>query len=225
MALISSINRSIDSQVLNCIPTLTSPTFLDASNIPRETWEVFKEATDRYHVEHSAPKPNQVVAKCKEAINEHYIYEWEAHLKTLTVQGNLLDILPLGKDNHLWQRLLTGMPAGQISFVLRASLDCLPSPNTLVRWGYSLCKKCPLCNSSTCNAHCILNGCPTALQDGRYTWRHDPGCMLSKLAHFIRKSNPAARVLADQPNQEPVKPLCPLCPQTSPSQLPGQISY
>ena len=83
--------------------------------------------------------------------------------------------------------------------VLRASSDCLLSPNTLVRWGYSLCKKCPLCSSSTCNAHHILSVCPTALQDGRYTWRHDQ--VLSKLAHFTRESKPAAKVFADLPNQ------------------------
>ena len=203
LALISTINRSIDSPVLDCIPTLTSPTFLDASNIPYKIWQVFKEATDCCLVEHSAPKPNKEVAKCKEAINEHYIHELEAHLRTLTVQDNLLDILLLGKDDHLWQCLLTGMPAGQFSFVLLASSDCLPSPNTLVRWGYSLCKKCPLCNSSTCNAHHILSGCPTALQDGRYTWCHDR--VLSKLAHFIRESNPAAKVFADLPDQRACK--------------------
>ena len=116
----------------------------------------------------------------------------------LTVQNLLADVLPLGKEDHLWLRLLTCMPAGQLSFVLCAITECLPSPSTLARWGFSLSKKCPLCESITCTAHHVLYSCPSSLADGQYTWRHDQ--VLMKLLPFIKRHNPTAAVFADIPN-------------------------
>ena len=96
-------------------------------------------------------------------------------------------------------RLLTGIPAGQLSFVIRDSCDCLPTPSILVRWGYSLSHSCPLCNGPHCNVHHVLNCCPTALSDGRYTWQHDQ--VLSKVYSFLSKFLPsAAKLFVDLPN-------------------------
>ena len=91
----------------------------------------------------------------------------------------------LMRKTTLWQRFLTGMPADQLSFVLRASFDCLPCPSSLVRWGYSLNRKCPLCNGPLCNVQHVLNCCPRALTDGRYTWRHDM-VLTALYSHYCR---------------------------------------
>ena len=137
--------------------------------------------------------------ECKKTISGKYAQQWDTHLEQLTVQNSLAGMLPLGADDHLWNRLLTGMPAGQLSFVIRASCDCLPIPSSLVRWGYSLSHSCPLCNGPHFNVHHVLNCCPTPLSDGRYTWRHDQ--VLSKVYSFLRKFLPsAAKLFVDLPN-------------------------
>ena len=106
------------------------------------------------------------------------------------------------------------MPAGQLSFVLRASTECSPSQSILARWGFSLPKKCPLCESSTCTAHHVLNSCPSSLADGWYTWCHDQ--VLLKLLPFIKKHNPTAAVFANIPN------YC-AC-ESSPTTIPVELS-
>ena len=41
-------------------------------------------------------------------------------------------------------------------------------------WGDKTTDKCHVCNSTeSCTLHHILSSCPTALSQGRYTWRHD----------------------------------------------------
>ena len=72
-------------------------------------------------------KRSQILSSCKKAIAEKYACSWESHLQQLEVQSKLLEVLPLGSEDHLWQRLLIGMPEGHLSFVLRASCDCLPA--------------------------------------------------------------------------------------------------
>ena len=47
-----------------------------------------------------------------------------------------------------------------------------------------------LCNGPNCNIHHVLNCCPTALSDRRYTWRHNQ--VLSKVYSFLRKFLPSA---------------------------------
>ena len=213
LALISAVNRSTDSHVLECLPALDSPSFLRASHIDPATWESFQVAITRCRSETVAPKPNRILSACKSVVSSRYARDWEAHLNMLTVQNTLSDILPLGSEDQLWNRLLTGMPAGQLSFVLHASTECLPSPSTLVRWGYSLSRKCPLCSYNTCTAHHVLSSCPSALSDGRYTWRHDR--VLAKLFQFVKDHNPAAIVFADIPNLR----ACESPPATVPTQL------
>ena len=44
--------------------------------------------------------------------------------------------------------------------------------------------KCPLCGHKQLTVHHILSNCPEALQQGRYTWRHD--CALLAIVEGIR---------------------------------------
>ena len=69
--------------------------------------------------------------------------------------------------------MLHGLPYGQLSFILKAGSDTLPHPLNLRRWKIQCDSKCPLCHSLRPTTAHILNGCPTALDQGRYTWRHD----------------------------------------------------
>ncbi len=68
-------------------------------------------------------------------------------------------------------RQLWEMEASNISFIIRATYEVLPSPKNLHEW-YGEDPTCPLCPSPATLKH-ILTGCKTSLTQGRYTWRHN----------------------------------------------------
>ena len=105
-------------------------------------------------------------------------------LSKLSVQSKLLDACDLEKSNRVWSRILDGLPAKQLSFILRASSDTLPTPLNQRRWKMRFDSTCHLCKSNSPTVLHILNYCPTALNQKRFTWRHDS--VLLKLFSFMR---------------------------------------
>ena len=77
-------------------------------------------------------------------------------------QGDILSPL-------IWNRILDGRPAGQLSFLLRAGSDTLPTPLNLKRWRIRVDANCTLCGALSPTVLHILNGCPIALNQSRYT--------------------------------------------------------
>ena len=59
-----------------------------------------------------------------------------------------------------------GLPAGQLSFILRAGMDCLPTLHNLRCWRCRMDSTCLLCGSSQATTLHILNGCPEAVNHG-----------------------------------------------------------
>ena len=95
-------------------------------------------------------------------------------LSDLKVQSKFKEITILESECHSWKKIIQyGLPHGQLSFLLRAGSDSLPHPAYLRRWNIQCASKCPLCSSTQPTTTHILNGCPTALQQGWFTWRHD----------------------------------------------------
>ena len=92
----------------------------------------------------------------------------------------------LEDDGGNWRRILKGLPIGQLSFILRAASDTLPTPLNLKRWSYKVSARCSLCNFPSPTVSHILIGCPLALSQGRYTWRHDS--VLHSLVNDIKTS-------------------------------------
>ena len=91
---------------------------------------------------------------------------------------------------------MDGLPAGQPSFILRAAFDTLPTPLNLKCWKYRLDAKCHLCGSNHPTTAHILNGCPIALEQGRYTWRHD-SVLLKLLKGLKRMLQPVDKLYGD----------------------------
>ena len=62
--------------------------------------------------------------------------KWDDHLSKLTVQNKFSDAckLHVEQDNKVWARIQQGLPSGQLSFILRAASDTLPTPMNLTRW-------------------------------------------------------------------------------------------
>ena len=58
---------------------------------------------------------------------ETRVKHWNDKLSELTVQSKFTDITELKSQNNVWKRIQKGMPAGQLSFLLRAG-SCRHTP-------------------------------------------------------------------------------------------------
>ena len=111
------------------------------------------------------------------------IVSWIASLFkiNLKISATLIE-----SGSHVWNRIQHGLLAGQLFFLLRAGSDTLPTPLNMKRWRLKVDSKCHLCGSSAPTVFHILNGCPVALNQSRYTWRHDS--VLWKFDRAIRSN-------------------------------------
>ena len=56
---------------------------------------------------------------------------WSHHLESLSVQSKFLDVVALEQQSNAWSQIMFSLPAGQMSFMIRAGIDCLPTPVNL----------------------------------------------------------------------------------------------
>ena len=85
-----------------------------------------------------------------------------------------------------------------MAFATRLGTNSLPSPDNLKRWGKRKMSTCPLCkNPSGTLAH-IVNICPVALKQQRFTWRHNS--ILQHITSEVKKLAPTEiEVFSDLP--------------------------
>ena len=82
-----------------------------------------------------------------------------------------------------WQRLIQNWSDAELRFALQAPTDTAPTATNLRRWGVSeVDPTCNLCGKPATLRH-VLNGCPVALHQGRYTWRHNS--VLTAIRHRL----------------------------------------
>ena len=123
-------------------------------------------------------------SECRRVSDDSIKAHWDNRLSTLSVQGKFHQVCHLEAQNKVWNRILDGLPAGQLSFLLRAGSDTLPTPLNLKRWRIRVDANCTLCGALSPTVLHILNVCPIALNQSRYTWRHDS--VLKKFDAFVR---------------------------------------
>ena len=82
-----------------------------------------------------------------------------------------------------WNEILKKEPL-RLHFLLKSVYDLLPSPVNLKRWGKTEEDQCKLC-SKRCTLEHILSSCSVALNQGRYTWRHNK--VLNELANILEQ--------------------------------------
>ena len=87
----------------------------------------------------------------------------EGKLNTWSVQGKFKQVCELESQNRVWNRIIDGLPAKQLSFILRVGSDTLPTLLNLRRWKLRVDAKCTLCGSPSPTVLHILNGCTVAL--------------------------------------------------------------
>lgn len=101
---------------------------------------------------------------------------------SLAKQGQWMNWHGLERRKLGWKDLWE-MEANNISFIIKATYDVLPSPKNLHQW-YGEDPTCGLCPAPATLNH-ILTGCKTSLTQGRYTWRHNQ--VLKCLAAALEK--------------------------------------
>ena len=123
----------------------------------------------------------------KSLLRDQHTQEWNNNLDDLTVQSEFKDVAMLEEENKMWNHLLTGLPAGQLSFTSRAGMDCLPAPLNLRCWGCYMDLTCLLCGCSQPATLHILNGCPEALNQGHFSCLHDSvlNCLLFSMSKHV----------------------------------------
>ena len=115
----------------------------------------------------------QVAKKAmQKSIKQETLECWNEKVRKLTFQGSFMDLLIEEKENVTWQSIASNVPKGVLSFALKATVNGLNTPDNLVRWGKRKLNRCDLCGNRSDLMH-VLNWCPVALKEGRFTWRHN----------------------------------------------------
>ena len=209
------METSKDPLVKECVALLFNPEFIARNQFPSECPSLLQMARESISQVTESSKPPCVKTVLKKSLCKQHTDFWNSNLDQLQVQSKFKDIVALEPESRTWNRLITGLPAGQLSFLLRAGTDCLPTPLNLRRWRYRISSSCPLCNSPSPTTVHILNGCQEALTQGRYTWRHDSvlNCIISLVLNEIP---PCAKLYADLPGLR--------ASESPPATLPADLS-
>jgi hypothetical protein len=95
------------------------------------------------------------------------------HSSSLVRQGVWTRFSAVRPFDLSWFNLISGPGPKLLSFVLNSLINSVRTPDMLKLWGYTTTAECGLCSAKVCTLHHILVGCSVALDQGRYTWRHD----------------------------------------------------
>ena len=155
--------------------------------------KIFNKITDTIEINnplHETEK-NKVIQKAKKGVNksikEETLALWNQKVQKLTFQGDFASLLIEEETNVTWKSIVNNIPKGVLSFTLRASVNGLPTPDNLKRWGAKKCDKCPICGNFG-NLEHILNWCSIGLNQKRFTWRHNS--VLNFMKKEIDKGKP-----------------------------------
>ena len=88
------------------------------------------------------------------------------------MQGDYLALHMEEQSCLTWKSFMWDIPQGVLKFAINAGINTLPSADNLKRWGKRVSDRCAFCGNIQTLAH-ILSNCSSALEQGRFTWRHD----------------------------------------------------
>ena len=192
LSLLCCLTNTLDPAIKEISLLIYNAAFLKHQDIPEKTQHHLQTALSTT----SSPTATWPIAKS--LVNKQALDDANSKLHSLQVQKKFSDCTELEAETKVWKRIVDGLPAGQLSFILRCGSDTLPTPTNLRRWKIQVHARCRLCDSPQATAHHILNGCKQALEDGRYTWRHDS--VLLKLVGKLKCLLPSSTLYADLPN-------------------------
>lgn len=117
----------------------------------------------------TAERREKISATLTAQCEEHHV----RHASCLVRQGvwtHWDDALPF---DFSWENLIYGPGPRLLAFVLNSLINSVRTPDMFKLWGYSSSESCVLCGAEKCTFHHVLVNCKFALDQGRYTWRHD----------------------------------------------------
>ena len=123
-----AIEGSSDRTIKELAPLLDSPANRNNIGIPELSFDIIK---DGRRIVSTVPSLKH---HCKKSITDLKAKHWNHHLQTLTVQNKFLNITSLESTENVWSKLMRmGLPQGQLSFLLKAGSDTLPTAMNLRR--------------------------------------------------------------------------------------------
>lgn len=131
-----------------------------------------------YNIEHTKAEVRKLVS-----VTAHSFAEEKRlmHAQELAIQGIWTTWSECVAPTDLsWKNLIYGPGPHVIKFILNASVNWVKTPDMMKLWGYKKTAYCPLCKHPQCTLHHIMSNCPHALDEGRYTWRHDSALLYLK---------------------------------------------
>ena len=178
----------------HCTTTVAEQVFQDTLHLNVAEGE---ETTFTREQEHLRRQFNSKIRKqVRNATREKAQEALQQHAKGLQLQGHLLTLASMEKEDLLWKSFMFQLKAGTLKFMINASVDTLPTPANLYRWKYSTSSKCKLCGNYGTTNH-ILNCCKIMPDTDRYTWRHN------NLVNFIVNNvDKHFEVFSDLPGME-----------------------
>ena len=121
----------------------------------------------------SIPTARSLYVKTKRLLCDNIKSQCDTHLQIPSVQCKFRDSAKLEESCKTWNWLISGFHPGQLSLLLQAASDTLPTAVNLRHWCVQSDIKCTLCDSTRPTTAHILGGCSVALMQQRYTYRHD----------------------------------------------------
>ena len=115
---------------------------------------------------------NVIKRSVKSIVHKTTEEENTEHLETLCKQGEFLKLSLQEKQDPIWKAFICNLKAGTAKFLLNSTIHTLPTENNLKLWNKSTSDQCFLCHNRDSTLH-TLSGCKVALDQGRYTFRHD----------------------------------------------------
>ena len=122
---------------------------------------------------------------------------WKEKVGTYVMQGDYIALIMEEGGCVTWRSYLWDIPRGILKFAMNAGLNTLPTLDNLKRWGKRVCDRCPFCGNTQTLLH-VLSSCQVALDQGRFTWRHNS--VLSNIIALVKPNlAPGMRLYSDLP--------------------------
>jgi hypothetical protein len=112
---------------------------------------------------------------------ERLVEEQRRQLGELQMQGDWVQWKGVMDRDLSWNSAVYRLRQSEVKFLLQAMSRVAPTPDHLRRMGYITDDRCPLCVRPHCDLLHVLSYCPVALEQNRYTWRHNE---VLRILHF-----------------------------------------
>ena len=131
----------------------------------------------------NAPSRKLLKQKIQTGVQDRVDNFWKEKVGLYIMQGDYMALIMEEGNSITWKSFMWDIPQGVLKFAINAGINTLPTLDNLKRWGKRTSDRCPFCGNIQTLLH-VLSNCSIALDQGRYTWRHNS--VLSTIISCIR---------------------------------------